>query len=369
MVIRRKGGLVNKASLFISGVMLLGGSNCPILAGETAPPGFTLLTDAIVHQTSGCGGAIVRTPAPGTQFAGPTLHGPQGVVAFYEQAARRNAKWLATMHCTPNGLTHIRLPPPARDGSEQRVRDGVNNGVWTNWSGFSQGHTALYVQACWTVPTVAKPPAGAYGNPGPSKYYSSTWSGIGGSSAYEVPLIQSGTEQDITSGLGSVASYSFWYEVVGGPADTGTARTVDNLSISPGDSVGNVAVYDVNVTPPTTRLGVCNFSIPECLTFDIPDTDAPGDSVEWIVEAPSLGVQFLPLADFGSVGFSNACWVQNFIVGGNNTCSAIGSNPTSYAVHQDTYGTSQTLTSLSGITQDTVSSSFSDTYLPPEHGN
>ena len=309
----------------------------------------------------------MKTPAPGTQFAGPNLKVPPGVVPFFEEAARRNVTWLSSMHCTRTNLTHVFVPTP--DASIQAIRNGVSNDLSGNWSGYEQGHTAQYVQAGWTAPTAAKPPAGAYGNPGPDKYYSSAWSGIGGNPANQVPLIQSGTEHDITSG--SVASYSFWYEVYGGTSDTGGAIYIDNqtLNISPGDDVANATFWDgSDQNNPYAEMGVCNFTINTCMNFDVPHTDAPGNSVESIGEAPSLGLQPLPLADFGAISFYNACWVQNFVRGGNNTCSAVGSIPTMFQLHQDVYGSSQIIASPGPITQDTETSSFTDVYIPPERG-
>jgi len=304
------------------------------------------------------------TPAPGTQFANPVANVPQGVTPFFELAARRNVTWLSEMHCAKSALNHALVPAPTAGGSSSGVQNSVSQGVSGNWSGYLQPHTAQYIQAGWTVPSVIKPPTGAYSG-SPSKYYSSAWAGIGGSSSSQLPLIQSGTEHDITPG--GVVSYSFWYQVYGGTTDTGSSITVTNLAISQGNSVGNVALWDINST--NAQMGVCNFSLNTCLTFTVPNTPAPGNSVEWIGEAPSIGVIPQPLADFGSIGFNNACWVQNYVVGGSNTCSAIGSSPTFVQLQQYVFGSYQIIASPGSITQDTVSSAFSDIYIPPERVN
>lgn len=306
------------------------------------------------------------TPAPGTQFADPVGSVPPGMVSFFEQAARRNVTWLSSMHCIKTGHGHVFIPGPESDGSG--LQNGVNQGISGNWSGYELGRTARYVQAGWTIPTVSKPPIGAY-SPAPSKYYSSAWSGIGGSSSAQLPLIQSGTEHDVSSS--GVASYNFWYEIYGGSADTGGEIVITDTSIAPvpGNVVGNVALWDA--TSLQTQLGVCNFSdANKCLTFVFLRSTAPGNSSEWIGEAPSVGVTPLPLADFGAISFINACWAQTFVLGGNNnTCSTIGSSPTLVQLSQYTYGSNQIVASPGPITQNTTSSNFADSYLPPVRGN
>lgn len=129
--------------------------------------------------------------------------------------------------------------------------------------------------------------------------YSSFWVGIGGYSVESRALEQIGTEVDCTRS-GKVRSTA-WYELV--PA--GSARI--KLSIKPGDLVlaqvkvrrhrVSLSLYDA-----TTRHGFHR-------TVRAPIVDT--SSAEWIVEAPSecvgLGAcETLPLANFGSAGFSSA---------------------------------------------------------------
>jgi hypothetical protein len=157
--------------------------------------------------------------------------------------------------------------------------------------------TAQYAQSGWTIPVVVRPKPG-YSQSG---YYSSIWTGIGGGfNAGSGALIQAGSTQDISPT--GATSYYFWYEIVGGTGDTGSEVKVSNLDAHPGDIVGSVSIW----TPDGgAQMGVCNFTSNQCLSFTLPSS-APGTTVEWIVEAPYSG-GILPLADFGSVTFVNAC--------------------------------------------------------------
>jgi hypothetical protein len=190
--------------------------------------GFTDLGDAIRHPTNGCGGLIVLTPRPGTQFADPLGHAPGSVEPFFAKAARLNVRWQSTLACVSTGIKHQFVPaPPPADSN-------IQNTVYSyNWSGYEALNTAQYIQTGYQVPAVTLPVPGyddGYG------YYSSAWAGIGGADGSS-ELIQSGTTQNIDHY--GTTDYYFWYEIVGGPDDTGSEQMfVNGPTAHPGDDAG-----------------------------------------------------------------------------------------------------------------------------------
>ena len=81
---------------------------------DVSGPHFTSLENAIAHPTIGCGGAVVLTPQPGTQFADPLQNTPGSVTSFYAKAASLNMTWVSTLTCTHTGITH-QLGAPGPD--------------------------------------------------------------------------------------------------------------------------------------------------------------------------------------------------------------------------------------------------------------
>src|ERR1700757_5233678 len=163
----------------------------------------------------------------------------------------------------------------------------------SNWAGYAVHHMRLNfkkVLGTWTQTTATCTP----GQP----TYSSVWVGIGGYSVTSQALEQIGTEADCAAG-GSEAS-SAWYELV--PAASQTVK----IPVSAGDRVrASVAVYGKNVTLTLDNL-TRRRTFKKHLHASVLDTT----SAEWIVEAPSVcsgnACQTLPLADFGSTGFTAA---------------------------------------------------------------
>jgi hypothetical protein len=166
----------------------------------------------------------------------------------------------------------------------------------SNWAGYAihrSGVTFSRVIGAWTQPTATC----TAGEP----TYSSLWVGIGGYGLSSKALEQIGTEADCTAGGTAVSGA--WYELV--PQASHTIR----LTIDPGDAVRasvSVAGREVSLTlADLTR----HRSFTKRLRASVVDTG----SAEWIVEAPSVctgedqsSCQILPLADFGSTGFSSS---------------------------------------------------------------
>jgi hypothetical protein len=317
-----------------------------ILSALANSEGFTDLRDAIQHPTSGCGNFVLDTPRPGTQFANPLAHVPGSVEPFFAKAARLHVKWQSSVTCRETDLRHYGQPlcPPP----------GVALPNSCNWSGYEVFNTAQYVQTGYTVPTVSTPrPQYDSGFDG---YKSSAWAGIGAAPNAGTPLIQSGTEHD--QDVNGAATYFFWYEIVGGQGDTGHAIQYGPPA-SPGDDVGSVAIWRSDTQH--TILSNCNFSTTGCFQFEttIP-TSPPGNSVEWIVEAPLENDYIQPLADFNTVSFYNACFVRDFVYGGSNTCEPIaaGTQPTGVKLLQYVLNQWQSLAEPHNLAGDSVSSSF-----------
>lgn len=151
-----------------------------------------------------------------------------------------------------------------------------------NWSGYNQGTleqgSKLFnsISGQWTVPTATQHTSG-------EAEYSSDWIGIGGGcvdancTVTDPTLIQTGTEQDVSSG-GS-ASYSAWWEVIPGPSLTITSMTVhpgDRMSATIAEVVNDTNVWTITITDLTDG---------ESYSVTVPYTSAH-DTAEWIQETP-----------------------------------------------------------------------------------
>ena len=174
-----------------------------------------------------------------------------------------------------------------------------SEGISENWAGYevspnnpnSNGFTN--VQGSWVQPS-AKCTNG-------TATYSAFWVGIGGGSQESSALEQTGTQADCSAS--GQASYFAWYELVpSAPVRLG-------LQVSPGDKIS--AAVKVNGSSVTVTLldNTTGNYVNKTLQMSSPDTS----TAEWIAEAPSNcqgGADGqctpLPLADFGSVGFTGA---------------------------------------------------------------
>jgi hypothetical protein len=163
----------------------------------------------------------------------------------------------------------------------------------SNWAGYAVHHAHVNfkkVLATWTQPNAVCTP----GQP----TYSSVWVGIGGYNISSQALEQIGTEADCTAD-GHEAS-SAWYELV--PA---ASQTV-GIPVSPGDRVR----ASVGIIGRQVRLTLDNLTQHRSFTKRLHASPLDTTSAEWIVEAPSVCssnvCQTLPLANFGSTGFTAA---------------------------------------------------------------
>jgi Peptidase A4 family len=178
-------------------------------------------------------------------------------------------------------------------GAPAALADSAQSSNWAGYAVHRSGVTFTRVIGAWTQPDATC----TAGEP----TYSAVWVGIGGYSESSQALEQIGTEADC-SATGKAVS-SAWYELV--PA---ASRTI-KLTIDAGDHVrASVSVVGRRVALTLDDL-TRHRSFARTLQASALDTA----SAEWIVEAPSVcGVaaasfcRTLPLADFGSTGFTAA---------------------------------------------------------------
>jgi hypothetical protein len=158
-------------------------------------------------------------------------------------------------------------------------------GTSSNWSGYAvtAGNGAVTaVSGSWVVPAVSPTVSG----------YSSAWVGIDGVGR-NATVEQIGTDSDFVNGA---AQYYAWYEMY--PA----APVNLSYAVAPGDTIS----ASVNVISPGTFLlqiadgASWSFSTTQTLS------SAKQNTAEWIQEAPSNFFGVLPLADFGTINFSQA---------------------------------------------------------------
>jgi hypothetical protein len=199
----------------------------------------------------------------------------------------------------------------ATGGSASRVDHaprikGATNSTSTNWSGYAvTGTTFTDVKGSWIQPaancssTTASPTNGkgngnGHGNGGGAgksqSTYSSFWVGLDGYSSGTVE--QTGTDADCS---GTTPVYYGWYEFY--PAFP------INFSnpVAPGDTINaevSVSGGTVTITLQDATQGWTQQASQSSAGYAL-------SSAEWVAEAPSSG-KVLPLANFGTVDFSNA---------------------------------------------------------------
>ena len=179
-----------------------------------------------------------------------------------------------------------------------------NTNQSSNWFGYNQGTleqgSKLFnaVTGDWTVPTATQHTAGQAED-------SSDWIGIGGGcvdagcTATDNTLIQTGTEQDVSST--GAASYSAWYELVPAPS-IGISMTV-----APGDHM-HASVSEVVADSNAWTITIKDVTRGESYTTTVPYSSTHG-TAEWIEETPLLigtNAGFASLPNLSNPAFSLA---------------------------------------------------------------
>lgn len=158
----------------------------------------------------------------------------------------------------------------------------VNANQSSNWFGYDQGALEqggkLFgsISGNWTVPTATQHTAG-------QAEASSDWIGIGGGcvdagcTATDSTLIQTGTEQDVSST--GAASYSAWYELVPAPS-----LTISSMTVQPGDQM-HASISEVVNDANAWTITIQDLTRNESYTTTVPYSSTHA-TAEWIEETP-----------------------------------------------------------------------------------
>ncbi|HUA05354.1 MAG TPA: G1 family glutamic endopeptidase [Solirubrobacteraceae bacterium] len=187
----------------------------------------------------------------------------------------------------------------------------VNTNTSNNWFGYNLGALGdgdkLFssITGSWTVPTATQHTTGQAED-------SADWIGIGGGcvdsgcDATDETLIQTGTEQDVSST--GAASYDAWYELVPAPE-----IEISNMTVDPGDQM------HASLTQLAGESNVWQVTIQDVTRNETYSTTVPYSSTqstaEWIEETPleigtSPGLAALP-------NLTNPAWNALTVNGGN----------------------------------------------------
>ncbi|MDX6512270.1 MAG: hypothetical protein QOE36_1774 [Gaiellaceae bacterium] len=185
------------------------------------------------------------------------------------------------------------MAPPAA-AAVRMTRDAGAAGVSSNWAGYAVTSTVssyAVVSGTWVQPKATCVRGTAS--------YSAFWVGLGGFTAASQALEQIGTTADCSST--GKATYSVWYELVPAPS------IPVKLKLAAGSTMSAVVV--VNGSSVTLRIS--NLTRHTVFTKRLSMTAPDVSSAEWVAEAPSAcnaagRCQVLPLANFGTVTFSQA---------------------------------------------------------------
>jgi hypothetical protein len=220
----------------------------------------------------------------------------------------------------------------------------------TNWSGYaaatslksSQTGSVSAVSGSWTVPAVT----------GSGTGYSAVWVGIDGYQSSTVEQI--GTSSDISNG---VATYYAWYEMY---PNASTTIAVTSLKVAAGDKITASVQYAAGAFVLTITDGTQSFTTSQTVA------NPRESSAEWIVEAPSSNAGVLPLANFGTVTFTNATATINGVTGAIDDSSwkstAINMVSSRNALEALTSALTDTAASTSTTPATPASSSFTVTF-------
>jgi hypothetical protein len=152
----------------------------------------------------------------------------------------------------------------------------------SNWFGYNQGTleqgSKLFnsISGDWTVPTATEHAAG-------QDEASSSWIGIGGGcvdsgcTASDATLIQTGTEQDVSS-TGQQTYYA-WYELIPAPS-----LEITTMKVSPGDRM-HASIAEVVPDSNAWTITISDLTRNETYTTTVPYSSTH-DTAEWIEETP-----------------------------------------------------------------------------------
>lgn len=287
--------LSNVATLTVSGTI----TGPPVV---TEQPQDTSVRDG---QTATFTATATGNPAPSIQWEVSTGHGS------WQAISGATSNTYSFVAGTTDNLSEYEAVFTSSAGtvtSEPAIL-AVDYAMAENWSGYAAtGTTYSAVTASWHVPSLTCPS-------GQANTFSSQWVGIDG--VNDATVEQDGTEADCT---GATASYGAWYEMFGDSAVSGGAA-VPIASGCTGLASCHVGVGDL-ITATVTAAGNGSWTLsmndatsPDVwkftTTISAPTTAPTRSSAEWIVERPEVCTGhnqcgITPLADFGTVQFTNA---------------------------------------------------------------
>jgi peptidase A4-like protein len=211
-------------------------------------------------------GGLAATAAPATAAAGPRAPGAMAAHVVHPVA-------------------HL-IRPGAVAGTRPMTGHGsvFNATTSTNWSGYAATGSFHSVSASWTEPT------GVCNSSG--KQFSSFWVGLDGFNSSTVE--QTGSEVDCAR---RSPSYFAWFEMF--PA----APTNFSDTVRPGDHFSASVTFNGGSS---YTLVISDSTQGWSHTVNASLAGAANSSAEVIAEAPSSVTGVLPLADFGTVNFTNS---------------------------------------------------------------
>jgi hypothetical protein len=211
-----------------------------------------------------------------------------------------------------------------------------------NWSGYASESSLAspsngFIQSVtgsWKVPTLTCSPS--------QNTYVAIWVGIDGYSDGTVE--QTGTEQECVNG--AQQNYA-WTEMYPHPM-----QQISGITVHTGDAFTASVTYGSG----SFILAISDTTTGQSFTGSARLKNAQRQSAEWIVEAPYSG-GVLPLANFGTVAFSNAQFTDSS--GATHVIDGLGPGTYDAITMQDPNGGTST---PSGLTDNGSTSSFSTTY-------
>jgi hypothetical protein len=312
-----KGTLLPAVGAVLSAVLAVGVS-LPATAGATGPagPGVPPAPGAVVglartpeQASSGCpAGTVVYHPvgspaalAGSPESVVPRGFGPLAGDPLVRQALAEHVEWLPSLTCTqqPTSPVDHRLPPGSPSSAEPTGARGLARLQSGNWSGYQANVAGVrQVSAEWRLPTLATPPRAD------SSAVVSIWPGMGSGTSSRAQLAQAGS-QELYLGNGTEFTIIMWYEVYPQEDEFNV-----NLSVKPGDLVGDVVAYDKGHHEVLFFIADLTSKQAVEVTQAVSGSVGTG-SAEWVAERTAAcstanSCVFPPLADFAKVKVSDA---------------------------------------------------------------
>jgi hypothetical protein len=201
------------------------------------------------------------------------------------------------------GLRHVFVP--AHPNQVLPLHNADTSSL--NWAGYAvTGSNITRVTSTYSVPKTKLAPPG----------FTANWTGIGGYTTTD--LIQAGTAEQ------TVGGYYAWYEILPAPETRLTNCTGDAAcTVAPGD-VMSIDISNAGGDQWTVSLSDgSKWSWNQTITYQSSESSA-----EWILEAPTVGVQTIPAnigtSHFGPTSRFTSGGVSRTIAGGHPVSISMG---------------------------------------------